>query len=46
MKRAGVPILPGSEGILASDGEAMEWARQVGSDLLPDYALQLYTQKQ
>ena len=30
MKRAGVPILPGSEGILASDGEAMEWARQVG----------------
>jgi acetyl-CoA carboxylase biotin carboxylase subunit len=30
MKRAGVPILPGSEGILANDGEAMEWARQVG----------------
>src|SRR5213078_5206376 len=30
MKRAGVPILPGSEGILASDGEAVEWARQVG----------------
>jgi acetyl-CoA carboxylase biotin carboxylase subunit len=30
MKRAGVPILPGSEGILASDGEAMEWAKQVG----------------
>jgi acetyl-CoA carboxylase biotin carboxylase subunit len=30
MKKAGVPILPGSEGILASDGEAMEWARQVG----------------
>ncbi len=30
MKRAGVPILPGSEGILASDGEALEWARQVG----------------
>ena len=27
MKRAGVPILPGSEGILASDGEAMEWAK-------------------
>ena len=25
-----MPILPGSEGILASDGEAMEWARQVG----------------
>ena len=30
MKKAGVPILPGSEGILASDGEALEWARQVG----------------
>src|SRR2546427_1976996 len=30
MKNAGVPILPGSEGILAGDGEAMEWARQVG----------------
>src|SRR3984893_11476779 len=30
MKRAGVPILPGSEGILASEGEALEWARQVG----------------
>src|SRR5467141_3262835 len=30
MKRAGVPILPGSEGILANDGEAMEWAKQVG----------------
>ncbi len=30
MKKAGVPILPGSEGILANDGEAVEWARQVG----------------
>ena len=30
MKKAGVPILPGSDGILASDGEAMEWAKQVG----------------
>src|ERR1700758_4306426 len=30
MKKAGVPILPGSEGILASEGEALEWARQVG----------------
>ncbi len=30
MKKAGVPILPGSEGILASEGEAVEWARQVG----------------
>src|SRR6266576_4082844 len=30
MKKAGVPVLPGSDGILASDGEALEWARQVG----------------
>jgi acetyl-CoA carboxylase biotin carboxylase subunit len=30
MKRAGVPILPGSDGIIGSDGEAIEWARQVG----------------
>jgi acetyl-CoA carboxylase biotin carboxylase subunit len=30
MKNAGVPILPGSDGIIASDGEAVEWARQVG----------------
>jgi acetyl-CoA carboxylase biotin carboxylase subunit len=30
MKRAGVPILPGSEGVLGSDGEALEWARSVG----------------
>jgi len=30
MKRAGVPILPGSDGIIASDGEAVEWSRQVG----------------
>jgi len=30
MKKAGVPILPGSEGVIASDGEAMEYARQVG----------------
>jgi len=30
MKKAGVPILPGSEGILGSDAEAMEWAEQVG----------------
>src|ERR671925_470331 len=29
MKKAGVPILPGSEGILASDGDALEWARHV-----------------
>jgi acetyl-CoA carboxylase biotin carboxylase subunit len=30
MKAAGVPILPGSDGIIGSEGEAMEWARQVG----------------
>jgi acetyl-CoA carboxylase biotin carboxylase subunit len=30
MKKAGVPILPGSDGVIASDGEALEWARQVG----------------
>src|ERR1043166_1346743 len=30
MKKAGVPILPGSEGVLGSEGEALEWARSVG----------------
>ncbi len=30
MKQAGVPILPGSEGVVQSAGEAAEWARQVG----------------
>ena len=30
MKQAGVPILPGSDGIVASEDEAIEWARQVG----------------
>ncbi len=30
MKQAGVPILPGSDGIIASDGEALEWARHGG----------------
>ena len=30
MKKAGVPILPGSDGIIASEGEAIEWARTVG----------------
>jgi len=30
MKKYGVPILPGSEGIVASAGEALEWAKQVG----------------
>jgi acetyl-CoA carboxylase biotin carboxylase subunit len=30
MKKAGVPILPGSDGVIASEEEAIEWARQVG----------------
>jgi len=30
MKKHGVPILPGSDGVLATDAEAMEWAKQVG----------------
>lgn len=30
MKKAGVPILPGSEGVLGSEGEAAEWAQTVG----------------
>jgi acetyl-CoA carboxylase, biotin carboxylase subunit len=30
MKKHGVPILPGSDGIIGSDGEALEWAQQVG----------------
>src|ERR671927_520144 len=30
MKGAGVPILPGSDGIIASEADALDWARQVG----------------
>jgi acetyl-CoA carboxylase, biotin carboxylase subunit len=30
MKNANVPILPGSEGVVASAEEAVEWARQIG----------------
>jgi acetyl-CoA carboxylase biotin carboxylase subunit len=30
MKQANVPILPGSDGIIASEEEAVEWARKVG----------------
>jgi len=30
MKRCGVPILPGSDGIIAGEAEALEWAQQVG----------------
>ena len=34
MKKAGVPILPGSEGVLGSEGEALEWARTVGFPII------------
>src|SRR6202021_2295696 len=30
MKEAQVPILPGSDGVIESEGAALEWARQVG----------------
>jgi acetyl-CoA carboxylase biotin carboxylase subunit len=30
MKKAKVPILPGSDGVIGSEGEAIEWARTVG----------------
>jgi acetyl-CoA carboxylase, biotin carboxylase subunit len=30
MKKLGVPILPGSEGVLSSEGEAIEWAKTIG----------------
>src|SRR5689334_19517625 len=30
MKKAGVPILPGSEGVIQSEEDALQWARQVG----------------
>ncbi len=30
MKRVGVPILPGSDGIVQSADEALEWARSIG----------------
>jgi len=30
MKKAGVPMLPGSDGIIASPEEAVEWARTIG----------------
>src|SRR5215475_13239919 len=29
MKKAQVPILPGSDGVLSGEGEALEWARTV-----------------
>ncbi|MGA3212942.1 MAG: acetyl-CoA carboxylase biotin carboxylase subunit [Terriglobales bacterium] len=34
MKRAGVPIIPGSEGIVANEGEALEWTRTLGFPLI------------
>ena len=30
MKKAKVPILPGSDGIIENEGEALEWAHSVG----------------
>jgi acetyl-CoA carboxylase biotin carboxylase subunit len=30
MKKASVPILPGSEGVIQSEEEALDWARQIG----------------
>ncbi len=30
MKKAGVPILPGSDGVIATAEEAAEWAKQIG----------------
>jgi acetyl-CoA carboxylase biotin carboxylase subunit len=30
MKRCGVPILPGSDGVIGSEEEALEWAQKVG----------------
>ncbi len=30
MKKARVPILPGSDGVINSEGEALEWAKNVG----------------
>ena len=30
MKKAKVPILPGSDGVIQSEGEALEWAKAVG----------------
>jgi acetyl-CoA carboxylase biotin carboxylase subunit len=30
MKKAKVPILPGSDGVIESEGEALEWAKSVG----------------
>jgi acetyl-CoA carboxylase biotin carboxylase subunit len=30
MKKAKVPILPGSDGVIANEGDALEWAKSVG----------------
>jgi acetyl-CoA carboxylase biotin carboxylase subunit len=30
MKKAGVPILPGSDGVISSTDEAIEWAKEIG----------------
>jgi acetyl-CoA carboxylase biotin carboxylase subunit len=30
MKRHGVPVVPGSDGVLQNEGEALEWAKTIG----------------
>jgi acetyl-CoA carboxylase biotin carboxylase subunit len=30
MKKAGVPVIPGSEEVMGTDAEAVEWARRIG----------------
>jgi acetyl-CoA carboxylase, biotin carboxylase subunit len=34
MKKAKVPILPGSEGVIQGEGEALEWAKTVGYSVI------------
>jgi len=34
MKRHGVPTLPGSDGVVANEHEALEWAREIGFPLI------------
>src|SRR3974390_464963 len=34
IKRHGVPIVPGSEGVVTGEGEAMEWARTIGFPIM------------
>src|ERR1700757_256947 len=34
MKRAKVPILPGSEGVIQSEGDALDWAKSIGYPII------------